>query len=155
MTIWKKIPLWDYSVSDDGHVRNDRTMHILTPMRMGKKRKQYSVVSLCKDGKQTRFKVHHLVLANFVGPCPSGLIGRHLDDDTNNNSLSNLMWGTRKENSIDCRLNGNGGLQVISEAQAKEIRTRRAAGERGRALAREFGITEQTVCDIYKGRIWK
>lgn len=41
-----------------------------------------------------------------------------------------------------------------TEAQALEIRARRAAGEGGRELAEEFGISEQQVCDIHKGRSW-
>lgn len=42
----------------------------------------------------------------------------------------------------------------LSEAEATAIRERRAAGERGRALAAEFGVSEQLVCDIAKGRRW-
>jgi DNA-binding XRE family transcriptional regulator len=40
----------------------------------------------------------------------------------------------------------------LTDQQADVIRARRSAGERGRALAAEFGVSEQTVCDISKGR---
>jgi hypothetical protein len=34
----------------------------------------------------------------------------------------------------------------------QEIARRREAGERGAALAAEFNISQQRVCDIFKGR---
>lgn len=40
----------------------------------------------------------------------------------------------------------------ISPEQTAEIGRRRAAGERGSDLAREFGISQQQVCNIHKGR---
>lgn len=45
--------------------------------------------------------IHTMVLEAFVGPCPDGLMARHADDDPTNNTLSNLSWGTRSENSYD------------------------------------------------------
>jgi hypothetical protein len=40
----------------------------------------------------------------------------------------------------------------LTRVQVAEIKARPAT--RGRALAREFGVSEQTICDIRKGRIW-
>lgn len=40
----------------------------------------------------------------------------------------------------------------LSNAQAEAVRLRRAAGERGSDLAREYGVTPATICDIVKGR---
>lgn len=52
--------------------------------------------------------VHRLVLEAFVGPCPEGMtVGRHLDDDPNNNHISNLAWGTVSDNSKDKVRNGH------------------------------------------------
>lgn len=42
--------------------------------------------------------VHRLVMQTFVGPRPEGLVILHRDDDTTNNSLSNLRYGTQGEN---------------------------------------------------------
>jgi transposase len=41
---------------------------------------------------------------------------------------------------------------TLTEAQVREIRRRRAAGETGALLAREFGISPQSVCDLVKCR---
>lgn len=43
----------------------------------------------------------------------------------------------------------------ITAETAREIRARLEAGETGRALAREYGLTFQTVSDIKLRKIWK
>jgi len=51
------------------------------------------------DGKSYPLKVHHAVLYAFVGPKPEPhYLGMHIDDDSYNNNLENLKWGTTKEN---------------------------------------------------------
>jgi hypothetical protein len=51
------------------------------------------------DGIQYPLKVHHAVLYAFVGPKPgSNYVGMHIDDDSYNNKLENLKWGTIREN---------------------------------------------------------
>ena len=150
--IWKVISGWPYEVSNTGLVRSIRTKRVLVPMRTGHKRRQYSTVRLCCDGEQLDRKVCHLVLEAFVGSRPKNQIVRHLNDDSFDDRLVNLMWGTWSENALDRRRNNPDKLTL---AQAADILKRRHAGERGRALAQEFGISEQTVCDIYKGRIHK
>lgn len=51
------------------------------------------------DGIQYPLKVHHAVLYAFVGPKPgANYVGMHIDDDSYNNKLENLKWGTIREN---------------------------------------------------------
>ena len=52
-------------------------------------------------GKKYPLKAHTAVLTTFVGPCPPGMQARHLDDNSYNNHLSNLKWGTSQENQAD------------------------------------------------------
>jgi hypothetical protein len=60
---------------------------------------------LVVDGKQIRLRLHEAVLLAWVGP-RTGPVARHLDDDKNNNSVKNLVWGTHLENGADRRLFG-------------------------------------------------
>lgn len=61
----------------------------------------YHRVDVFREGKRyTRF-VHLLVLAAHVGPRPTGAIGRHWDDDKDNNHVSNLLYGTSSDNIHD------------------------------------------------------
>jgi hypothetical protein len=117
-------------------------------MRTGQKRKQYSTVVLSVAGKGKRYKVHQLVCELFHGAKPAGKVVCHFDDDTLNNAAANLYWGTLSENARDA------AKRRPTAAVAAEIRQRRAAGEKGSTLAREYGVSPQLVCDIAKGRCY-
>ncbi len=53
------------------------------------------------DGRHHNKLLHRLLAESFI-PNPEGYpIVRHYDDDPHNNDLSNLMWGTAKDNADD------------------------------------------------------
>jgi len=76
----------------------------------------------------------------------------HRDDNRSNNDIKNLMWGTPADNAIDMAMKKRGGGQKLGPLEVRQIQTRRAAGESGRALAKEYGVSEQRICDIFRGR---
>lgn len=98
-------------------------------------------------------KVHILVLEAFVGPRPDGMVGRHRNDDTTNNALTNLCWGTRVENVQDAVRNGRNKHYKLTPQQRAEILRRRLAGEPCKALAEEFGVNRHHISAIGIGRI--
>ncbi len=101
---WRTIPSYPkYEASNLGRVRGGRGV-----LRPSNRNGGYSQVVLSLGTKATRRsrKVHHLVLEAFVCPRPSGLVGRHLNDDNTDNRLQNLQWGTQKENAEDRKRNG-------------------------------------------------
>jgi len=57
-------------------------------------------------GTSRSYRIHRLVLAAFVGPCPPGLEGCHYDGDPKNNALTNLRWDTYEANRADMRRHG-------------------------------------------------
>lgn len=61
-------------------------------------RQGYTTFSL---GNKKAMFLHRMVLFAWVGPPPDRQICRHLDGNPQNNNLSNLKWGTHKENSAD------------------------------------------------------
>lgn len=106
--------------------------------------------------------VHTVVLLAFHGPRPDGMVCRHLDGDHNNNSASNLAWGTYGENIRDKtrhdRTNhGEKNSQaVLTHAKVAEIRTRYAAGAVTLTqLAEEYGVTFQSIGAVISGRTWR
>lgn len=162
---WRPIPgSRDYQVSSLGRVR--RVAGIITRsngrpqtirgrvLRASVDDWGYPMVGV--DGR-TR-KVHTLVAAAFLGPRPfDGAVVRHLDGDPSNNSVDNLAYGTPSENILDC-YDYRGTVrcgQKLTEKDAAEIKRLLKRGVLGRHLAEEYGVSEQTICDIKHGRLYR
>lgn len=144
---WRAIPGYAYEVSSVGTVRNAKTHKVLTPMRTG-----WRAVVRLSTNPRVDSPVSHLVLSAFKGDRPLLGVAMHIDDNPHNNHVDNLRWGTMQDNARDMAQKCRGGTQVLTPEVVTEIRARRASGERGRELAAVYGISEQRVCDIYKGR---
>lgn len=97
MERWKKIDGYDnYSVSDMGRVRNDRTGRILKP---GNLKQGYTQVHLSKNGKITNHLIHRLVALTFI-PNPDNLPQvNHINEDKTDNHVNNLEWCTQQYNN--------------------------------------------------------
>ena len=172
---WKPIdwcPL--YSVSSLGRVRYEGRHQVVDDV-MGRRYTRYHKPGVRKvtvtaghyarvtlyDGETRHHEeVHRLVAAAFLGPCPSGQEVRHLDGDKYNNAASNLAYGTRAENIGDKIAPGTvpmGELVAcanLTEAEGAQIRKRRAAGETGNSLAKEFGVGPAQISRIVRGLRW-
>lgn len=108
---WLPVAGWPgYEVSDLGRVRSlPRTLRDgrqaggvelkATPNGEG-----YLMVTLSDGWRRRRVAVHKLVKLTFTGP-PRGRQVRHRNDDQQDNRLSNLVYGTRKQNEQDKRRN--------------------------------------------------
>jgi len=156
-----------YEVSNLGRVRSwkvigghrkrssEPRIKTLTPDPEG-----YLNVGLWKNGKTILKGVHRLVLIAFVGIRSSKIQSRHIDGNPANNLLSNLEWGTAKQNADDRTRHGRTPMASVhyatefTEETIIEIRRRRAAGERQISLAAEFGITRAGISGICVGRTW-
>lgn len=142
-----------YQVSDWGRVFNLRSRKFLrgTVTASG-----YRQVQLSRPGSRPRFRlVHALVLEAFVGPRPPGLVCDHLSADKLDNSRTNLEWVTPAEN---VRRAARAGLlrtnpprgerhykAKLTDCRVKAIRTKRRNGVSTRQLAREYGVSLDTV----------
>jgi hypothetical protein len=111
--------------------------------------------------KGTSWLAHRAEWDEAVGPIPDGLQVLHRCDNRPCREVRHLFLGTVQDNmqdmvSKDRHARGErNGHAKLTEAQVVELRTRRAAGGvTQRALAAEYGVSEQTVCDILKRRRW-
>lgn len=67
----------------------------------------YPTVQVYLEGKRKRVFVHRLVAYKFLGEKPSSAHQVcHIDGNKNNNHVSNLRWGTSKENCNDRHRHG-------------------------------------------------
>lgn len=167
--IWKPVVGYEgfYSVSDAGRVRSEtRTfvrsngnpftltgrVLVQTPCRRG-----YPKVELWKGGVQRTGKVHILVCSAFRGPKPPGSEIRHLDGKPPNCYLSNLAYGTKRENCADMVRHGTAprgercGTAKLTAEQVKEIRQSSKTSD---ALASAYPVSSRHIRKIVRGERW-
>ena len=97
---WKVIFGYDgaYQVSSLGRVRSHKSGEWKV-MKGGKDLGGYSIVILCKDGKQNTFLVHRLVADAFIkNDDESKYQINHIDECKQNNRVSNLEYCTAQYN---------------------------------------------------------
>lgn len=147
----------DYEVSNLGNVKSVRRNRLLKPFPYSNYGHVH--VSLCKNGKQKRGSVHRLVLLAFIGECPMGMECRHLDGNASNNKLSNLCWGTKKENVGDSIRHGRfirgerSNLAKLNMRQVVRIR-KLAKSMTHMAISKIYGVSRSTVSLIVKKQNW-
>ena len=113
------------------------------------------------EGTQGHFRmVHAIVLEAFVGQRPEGMIARHFPDpDPANNNLSNLQWGTYKQNCADREQVGHtvrGERNMNAKLTEDNVREIRAATGRGcvAAMCRKYNVSRPTIHAIRNRRTW-
>jgi hypothetical protein len=167
--IWKQVIGHEglYEVSNIGNVKSlifhngvrERILKQATQRLSG-----HYYVYLTKNKIAKKKYVHALVLEAFVSKRPNGMEGLHNDGNSKNNCVSNLRWGTHKENmhdSIEHKTfyfaKGNGhGMSKLTENKVREIKVLISIGVmKQRRIAEKFGCSEQTIDHIKNGRQWK
>lgn len=155
----------NYRVGDDGSVWTQRNLqgHLTSNWRTLKQKvvEGYLAVVLTEFGKQHLLLVHKLVLDAFVGPRPDKMEARHGVEGKLDNTLSNLRWGTHKENMNDKKRDGTecwGELNYSARLTELIVRIIRRDYKRGvscAALAKRYGVHWGTIKCIVERRTWK
>jgi hypothetical protein len=166
MEVWKEIPGYEgeYAVSNKGRIKSlARRVRLVAHgvettrsvseriLRPGPTKSGHVTVAL---GKGNSKPVHQLVLLAFRGPCPEGKESRHLNDVPDDNRLTNLKYGTRRQNMQDKIRQGH---HTLTYAQAKEIRVLLENAKYGdkRRVAKDYGLSESSIQDILTGRSYE
>ncbi len=161
---WRKIAGYDnYEVSNYGYVRNALTGKILKGIIVDNERRlQVKLYVKGKNGKDRIHRIHRLVLEAFVGECPKGMECRHLDGNPFNNHISNLRWGTPKENCADRERHGrvpDFRGEKCSSAKLTDLQVIAIRDKRGRTpqrtLAKTFGVTQSCISHVMRRSSWR
>jgi len=175
MENWKGIAGFpNYEVSDCGQVRSLPRLakcgrggmrSVVGGIKKLGRRYGYPIAALYGGGRLRTFTVHRLVLDAFRGPKPvPGMECRHLDGIRTNNRLSNLVWGTARENSDDKRKHGTMAYLAgekhprakLTDKKVLRIRKLYATGEYTMAaIATAYGVNPITVHFIIHRKRWK
>lgn len=97
--MWKTIIVnnkeTNYSISDNGEVKNNKTNKILKQQIQN----GYCHCTLSIDKKGKRFRIHRLVAEAFIPNLDNKEYVNHIDGDRQNNCVNNLEWATPAENT--------------------------------------------------------
>ncbi len=161
---WAPIPSAPhYEASSLGNVRSWKSRNgkglaqaprLLTPYTDKDGYKTVQIRTVTKKGPR---KVCCLIAEAFHGPRPIGAVVRHLNGKSDDDSATNLLWGTQKENVADAKKHGTitrgeriGNSKLTAETVLK-IRNSQAPVA---ALAAQFEVHVATVYKIIRGKLW-
>lgn len=155
----------DYDVSEFGDVYSWKSgKRVLLKLRTDID--GYKTVGLYKDGKCKRVKVHRLVADAFIPKGKGKDCVNHKDGNKWNNSVGNLEWCTRKENSTHASETGllvYGSKQRIGRAKQRRLTHEQVQlikelyhsdGVSQRELGRMFGCDHSVISEIVTGKIY-
>ena len=131
-------------------------------------RSGYPMVALWSGNKRVLVTVHRLVALAFLGQPRHGFEVNHKDNIRSHNNVENLEWITHSANVSHVYANGyrqrpphtihkgmENGTAKLTDEQVIDIRRRRSNGELGISLAREYGVSNTTICRIILRKNWR
>jgi len=155
--MWQAIPETNgrYEASDEGQIRNARTLQVLAPCpdRQGYLRVGISAV----PNRLKVQRVHQLVMHAFRGP-QNGLNVNHKDGNKQNNRLENLEYVTKRENSIHAYATGlmNPPFKITAEQVREVRRMRKETGYGNRKIAKALNLSRGVVQGVlYRKSSWR
>lgn len=157
--VWKVIESASgYSVSSLGRIRNDQTGLVMKERRNPE---GYCFAALRSLGRRRDVSVHRLVAAAFIDNPEDKPCVNHIDGNKSNNSVNNLEWCTKSENS---KHSFAVGLQStvgelhprakLGEAKVRVMRRCAELGLRNIDIASWFGVNPITASAAIHGRNW-
>ena len=124
----------------------------------------YLQVRVMYHGRRLHVLAHRLVYRHLRGEIPPGLTINHKNGQKKDNRPDNLEIATYAEQVKHARevlgrqpkdQNGaKNAMSKLTEKAVREIRRRRAAGEKLRSIASDFGISDRAISKIALGQRW-
>lgn len=157
-----------YEVSDHGRVRS---LPRAVRCRGNKQRMLSGKVVKGRVGKNGYIEValqrrphieyvlaHRLVLETFKGSAPEGCEARHRDGDRLNNTLDNLLWGTRVDNMADQYVHGTrimGETHPNAVFNGELVRWIRESPQSSYEIAKVLGVNHTNTWRVKTGKTWQ
>lgn len=129
-------------------------------MRLCNTEDGYKVAQLKRGAKNTKQRVHRLVLTAFVCPPPPGMVACHNDGNRSNNVVENLRWATHSDNHRDMIKHGTSpagersAQAKLTWAKVREMRRLAMDGVPVREICKQFGMSNQHTRAIIANKHW-
>ena len=146
-----------YQVGNKGNIKSLITNRIL---KSASDKSNYKIVTLCKNGKHTTKTVHRLVANNWIGE--SKLDVNHKDGNKGNNTLENLEFITKSENTKHAIKNGlfKPNFDYIAIKTRKKVKqinpiTNEVVNifESAHEASRQTGFNRGNICSCCRGEV--
>lgn len=109
--------------------------------------------------RQKNIVAHRLAYTMLKGPIPDSLRALHKCDTPRCVNPDHIFLGTQKDNGLDCKAKGRtvaGRKRNATNEQAvREMRRLKAEGARTVDLAKQFGISPNSVSSILTRKAWR
>ena len=151
MNMWKEIKDFpNYSVSDSGEVKNNKTRKIL---KKALNQDGYEIVQLWNNGKGTMKRIHRLVLEAFKPIENANYEVNHLDRDRTNNNLNNLEWCSTQQNIEYRDKEDNPKRRTTQKVKVEYLDGTIEIYDSVAKCAKHFGIAGNSVRDYIKDEL--
>jgi len=155
MEKWRKINDYpNYSISNMGRVRNDKTGLIKKYYIMSN---GYCIINLNKNNIKKSNLIHRLVAKHFIPNPENKLEVNHIDGIKTNNFVENLEWSTHKENmkhaSIKYLFKNKLTKKDVIWIRKHYIKAHKIYGQK--PLAIKFNVSQATIGKIINRKSWK
>lgn len=142
MEIWQPIRGFYllYEVSNKGRVKsyakNNRVGRILSQSTEKLKHTNYKQVTLVKNGKKYNRRLHRLVAEAFLENTENKPHVNHIDNNGENNDVSNLEWCTQRQKSIHATKQGR---TKDATDKANSVQSEKALIARKEMVGKRYG----------------
>ena len=139
----KTVNLTDYVLDEEGNIYGKSGKLLSQFTKDGR----YLFVNLCNDGKMVQESVHRLMWIYHKGEIPYNMTIDHINGSKQDNRLVNLQLLTACDNSRKSN-------KVLEIEDIKLIKFCLRHKIPNVILSEFYNISQQTICDIKKGRRW-
>ena len=164
---WRDIVGYEglYQISNFGRIKS---FHYKNPsvLRVSISNSGYKRLVLSKNGKYESVCIHVLVAKAFIPNLENKREVNHKDGDKSNNCVDNLEWVTRSENMkhahknklLNLKYGAENPIAKLTVDDVEYIRKNYKSHDKnfsGRALARKFGVSNDTIYKVVKYQKYK
>ena len=151
-----------YKVSSYGRVKRVSGGQGAQANKILKPWKHYKGYLQIRVGSKKCYKVHRLIAAAFIGPCPKGKQVNHKDGIKKHNHAANLEYVTPSENIyhgykiglIDRKGSKHPQTSLTEKDVKKIIKLYNETDLFQREIGEMYGIEQSTVSQIVRGISW-